>query len=333
MLSGSDRRTRRNLIALFITGAATPRLIAAQTLRRIGVLMTNVENDPQGQARMAALRAGLQDLGWTERRNLQIEWRWSGGDPALVRKYTEELVALSPEIIVANGTPVVAAMKRATRSIPVVFVVVNDPVAQGFVASMSQPGGNITGFSFLEYSVVEKSLELLKEIAPATSHASVIFNPETYPYYETFIKSFEAKARYLSVRVSGAPVRTPDEIEQMIAAISRQPGAGLLVPPDPFTVARRSLIIRFAEQFRIPAIYFFRPFVREGALISYGADTNEIFRRSASYVDRILKGAKVGDLPVQAPVKFELAINLKTAKALGLAIPQTVLLRADEIVR
>ena len=250
-----------------------------------------------------------------------------------MRKYADELIALSPEMIVANGTPVVAALKQATRSIPIVFVVVNDPVAQGFVSSLSHPGGNITGFSFLEYSVVEKSLELLKEVAPGIIHASVLFNPETYPYYETFMRSFERTARNLSVNVTGAQVRTPAEIEQAIARIAGRPGAGLLVPPDPFTQVRRALIIKLAAHHRVPAMHFFRQSVREGALISYGADTEEIFRRSAAYVDRILNGSKPGALPVQAPTKFELAINLNTAKALGLTIPPAVLVRADEIIR
>ena len=311
----------------FATGAQQ-----AERVRRIGVLMTNIESDPQGQERIAALREGLRELGWTDASNLQILLRWSGGDVVRIREYTAELVHLAPDLIVANGTPVVAALRRATQSIPIVFVVVNDPVAQGIVSSLAHPGGNITGFSFLDYSVVEKSLEMLRLAAPEIVRIAVMFNPETYPYYSIFLRSFENSARTLSVEVTTAAIRAVADIEDTVAKLALQPRSGLLVPPDPFTIVRREPIIRATQHYRIPAIYFFRQFVREGALMSYGADTADIFRRSAAYVDRILKGSKPADLPVQAPTKFELAINMKTANALGLTIAPTLLALADEVI-
>jgi putative tryptophan/tyrosine transport system substrate-binding protein len=326
---------RREFMTLLGGAAAWPLGVRAQQadrVRRIGLLMTNVETDPIGQERVKAFRRGLGELGWVEGRNLEILVRWSGGDVALIQEYTAELVHVAPDLIVANGSPVIAALKRATQSIPIVFVVVNDPVAQGIVSSVARPEGNITGFSFLDYSVVEKSLELLKQVAPGIAHVAVMFNPETYPYYNVFLRSFEAGARRLSVEVTGAPIRAVTDVEDTVAKIARQPRSGLLLPPDPFTFVHRGPIIKTIEYHRIPAIYFFRQFVREGALISYGADTTDMFRRSANYVDRILKGAKPADLPVQAPTKFELAINVTTANALGLTIPPTLLAFADEVI-
>jgi len=284
---------RREFIALFGGAAAWPLAARAQQanrVRRIGLLVASVETDPIGQERVEAFRRGLREFGWVEGRNLEILLRWSGGEVARIQEHTAELVHLAPDLIVANATPVIAALKRATQSIPIVFVVVNDPVAQGIVSSVAHPEGNITGFSFLDYSVVEKSLELLKEVAPGIARAAVMFNPETYPYYNVFLRSFEASAQRLSVKVTGAPIRAVTEAEDIIAKIARQPGSGLILPPDPFTTVQRGPIIKSTEFHRIPAIYFFRQFVREGGLMSYGADTPDIFRRSANYVDRILKG-------------------------------------------
>ena len=241
-------------------------------------------------------------------------------------------VGLGPDLIVAVGTPSVAALKQATRSIPVVFAIVNDPVAQGFVASMAHPGGNITGFSFLEYSMVGKSLEMLKQVAPSLTRVAVMFNPDTYPYYNIFLRSFEGTARTLSLEVTGAPIRTPADIEETIARLGGPQDSGLLVTPDPFNTVHRKLIMHAAERHRVPASYSYREYVRDGALMSYGADIADIIRRAATYVDRILKGASPADLPVQAPTKFELAINLKTAKALGVAIPPSLLALADELI-
>ena len=302
-----------------------------ERVRTVGALMAVREDDPTVQSRTAMLLQELAALGWSEGRNLRIEWRWTGGNIARVRDYAAELAQLAPDLILAQGTPNVAALKQATTTIPVVFVMVNDPVAQGFIASMARPGGNITGFSFLEYSLVGKSLDMLKQIAPGMIHVAVMFNPDTYPYYNVHLGSFESEARKLGLELTAAAVRTPAEIDEAVANLGLQRGA-LLVTPDPFMVVQRGAVIRAAEQHRVPATYSFRQHVQEGALMSYGADPVDIFRRSASYVDRILRGAKPADLPAQAPVKFEMAINLKTAKALGLDVPPTLIALADEVV-
>jgi len=326
---------RRDFITGIAVTAAWPLDAYAQQperMRRIGMLMALSESDPMAQARVAAFQQALAELGWTRERNLKIEWRWTGGHVARVREYAAELVRLAPEVILAQSTPNVAALKEATTSIPIVFAVVNDPVAQGFIDSMANPGGNITGFSFLEYSMVGKSLEMLKQIAPSVIRVAVMFNPDTYPYYNIHLQSFETVARALSLELTGAPVRNPAEIDQSVAKLGSRPDSSLLVTPDPFTVVHRGAIIRAAEQHRIPATYSYRQHFQEGALMSYGADTIDIFRRSASYIDRILKGAKPADLPAQAPVKFEMAINVKTAKALGLNVPPTLLALADEVI-
>jgi putative tryptophan/tyrosine transport system substrate-binding protein len=301
-------------------------------VRRIAVLMTNAEGDPEGRSRAAAFRRGLQELGWTEGQNLRIDWRWSGGDLDRMRHYAAEVTALTPDLIVANGAPNLSAIRRATLSIPIVFVLVSDPIGQGFVASLAQPGGNITGFSFVEYSMFGKSLDLLMQIAAGVTRVGFIFNPDTVPFYDRFLPAFETHARHLSVEVTAARVRTETEIDAAIASLAAAPGGGLIVPPDTYTVVHRGRIERAAAQRRVPAIYSYRQVVREGGLISYGPEVADIFQRSASYVDRILKGAKPADLPVQAPTKFELAINLKTAAALGLDVPSTLPALADEVI-
>jgi putative ABC transport system substrate-binding protein len=302
----------------------------SERVRRMGVLMGISEDDPQAGTRVAIFRQALADLGWTEGHNLKIEWRWTSGDIARVREYAAD--RLAPDVILANGTPNVAAVKQATKSIPIVFVVVNDPVAQGFIASMAHPGGNITGFSFLEYSMVGKSLEMLKQVLPGVARVAVMFNPDTYPYYNIHLRSFDPVARMLSLELTGLLIRNPTEIEGEIAKLGRQQGQALLVTPDPFMVVHRGEIIRAAEQYRVPATYSYRQHVQEGALMSYGADTFDIFRRSATYIDRILKGTSPAGLPAQAPVKFEMAINLKTARALGLEVPDKLLALADEVI-
>jgi putative tryptophan/tyrosine transport system substrate-binding protein len=336
--AGAGRLTlnRRNLIAMLGGVLAMWSLgIRAQQperVRRAGVLMSPAESDPQGQEFITAFRGGLRALGWIEGRNLEITLRWAGGDVVRFRNYAAELVGMAPDLIVAQGTSAIAALKQATASIPIIFAVVNDPVAQGFISSMSHPGGNITGFSFLEYSIFGKSLEMLRQAAPGVLRLAVMFNPETYPYYNVFLRSFEATARKLSVEVIAAQIRAPTEIEEVIATLGAQPGSGLLVAPDPFTGSHRGPIISSTERHRVPAIYAFRQYVKEGALMSYGADAVDIMRRSASYVDRILKGADPGELPAQQPTKFELAINLKTAKALGLTVPASLLAVVDEVI-
>jgi len=325
---------RREFITLVGGTAASWPLVARaqERVRRVGVLMSGNEDDPQAKARFTLFAQTLAELGWVEGRNLKIDLRWTRGDIALVREYSAELVRLAPDVILAQGTPNVAALKQATTSIPIVFAVVNDPVAQGFIASMAHPGGNITGFSFLEYSMIGKSLEMLQQVAPGIKHVAVMFNPDTYPYYKIHLQSFETIARTLSLELTGALVRNPTDISDAITNIGQQPGGALLVTPDPFMVVHRGTIIRAAAQYRVPATYSFLQHVQEGGLMSYGADTMDIFRRSVSYIDRILKGALPADLPAQAPVKFEIAINLKTAKALGLDIPPTLLARADAVI-
>jgi putative ABC transport system substrate-binding protein len=304
----------------------------AERMRRLGVLMSTDQHDPVAQARAAAFRDGLAQAGWKEGSNLAIEWRWSGGDIERTKAYAAELVGLAPDVLLGNGTPATAALREATTTIPIVFAVVNDPVAQGFIPSMAHPGGNITGFSFLEYSMVGKSLEMLKQIAPQSAHVAVMFNPDTYPYFEIHLKSFEAVAKRLALDLSASPVRSAAEIDAAVAKLGQQPGSTILVTPDPFMLVHRDVVIRAAAQYRVPATYSYRQNVKEGGLTSYGADTNDIFFRSASYIDRILKGAVPGDLPAQAPVKFEIAINLKAAKALGLDVPADLLALADEVI-
>jgi putative ABC transport system substrate-binding protein len=288
------------------------------------------DNDPEEQVRVVAFQEGLASLGWTENRNVKIEHRFSGGELARIQDYTAEVVSSPPDVIVANGSPVIAALKQATRTIPIVFSVVNDPVGQGFVASLSRPGGNITGFSYVDFPMIGKWLEVLKEIAPNLKRITLMFNPQTAPYYSRFFREFGATAA--RAELSETPVRNAAEIEAAIAMFAREPAGGLIIGPDPFTNTQRGLIMALAERHRLPAIYGFAQFVREGALISYAPDATETVRRSASYVDRILKGEKPADLPVQASTKYKLVINLKTAKALGLEVPPILLARADEVI-
>jgi len=326
---------RRELLAALGGAAAAWPLVAraqqGERVRRIGVLMVSAD-DPEGQARVTALKQGLQNLGWTDGRNIQIETRFGGADAGRIRVQAAELVALAPDVLVGQGTPVVRALRQATSSIPIVVATVNDPVEQGFVSSLAHPGGNITGFSFIDFQMVGKWLEMLKEAAPGVSRAVLMFNPDTAPYYYLYLRSFGAEPRSIAVEVTAAPVRNTAEIEEAIAKLGREPGGGLIVAPDAFSIVHQHLFIRLAQQHRVPAVYFLRTSVAQGALMSYGPDVYDNFRRSASYVDRILKGAKPADLPIQQPTKFELAINLKTAKALGLQIPDKLLALADEVV-
>ena len=325
---------RREFLFLGTSAALLPLAAArsADRIKRLGVLMSNKEGDPVAVARVAKFREGLAQLGWREGQNLQIEWRWGGGDIALTRRYAEELVNLAPDILLGNGTPATVTLKQATTTIPIVFSVVNDPVGQGIISSMAHPGGNITGFSFLEYSMVGKSLEMLKRIAPQSTSVAIMFNPETYPYYAIHLKSFEAVAKRLSLDLSAAPVKSVAEIDETMAKLAKQPGSAVLVTPDPFMLVNRAAAIKAAAQYRVPASYSYRQMVEEGGLTSYGADAGDIFLRSAGYIDRILKGALPGDLPAQAPVKFEIALNVKTAQALGLDIPPDLLALADAVV-
>jgi ABC-type uncharacterized transport system substrate-binding protein len=314
------RREFNKLLGGAVAWPLVARAEPADRMRRIGVLMGVAENDPEGQARVAAFQQGLADLNWADGRNVRIEYRWAAGDVDRIRAYTRELVALAPDVLVGNGTPALRALRDATDSIPIVFVLVNDPVGQGFIANLARPGGNITGFSFLEYSMIGKSLEMLTQIAPKVHRVAIMFNPTTTPHYTAFLRSFETVPPPSPLEIKAAPVVDPTEIEGAIAKLGRDPGSGLLVPPDTYTVVHRVLIINSAAQHGLPA------------LITYGPETTDIFRRSASYVDRILKGANPGDLPAQAPTKFELAINFRTARMLGLEVPPTLLALADEVI-
>jgi ABC-type uncharacterized transport system substrate-binding protein len=302
-----------------------------ERMRQIGLLMAH-NDDRRGQARVTALKQGLQDLGWTDGRNVQIETRFGGGDVGRIRAYVAELVALAPDVLVGHTSPIIRALRQATSSIPIVAAAINDPVEQGLVSSLAHPGGNITGFSHIDYTMVGKWLEILKEVAPGVSRASLLFNPDTSPHYYIYLHSFQAVPRSIAVDITAAPVRDTAEIEGAIAKLGREPGSGLIVPPDAFTLARIPLVIRLTQQHRVPAVNDLRESVAQGALISYGPDPFDNYRRAASYVDRILKGAKPADLPIQQPTKFELAINLKTARALGLEVPATLLARADEVI-
>jgi len=323
--------TRRDFITLIGGAAAWPlaaRAQQAERVRRIGLLMGTAD-DREGQARVTALKQGLQEL---DGRNIQIETRFGGADIGRIRADAAELVALAPDVLVGGRTPVVRALRQATSSIPIVMAAVLDPVEQGLVSSLAHPGGNITGFMLIDFQMVGKWLEMLKEAAPGVSRAVLMFNPDTSPHYYVYLRSFEAEPRSIAVEVTAAPVRDTAEVEKVLAKLGRDPGGGLIVAPDVFTIVHYPLFITLAQQHRLPAVYAYRTYVAEGALMSYGPDPYDNFRRSASYVDRILKGAKPADLPVQQPTKFELAINLKTAKALGLQIPDKLLALANEVI-
>jgi putative tryptophan/tyrosine transport system substrate-binding protein len=328
---------RREFMAGFGSAAAWPMVAQAQQpnrMRRIGVLMGYDEGDPEGTAELAGFTQGFAELGWIDGRNVQIDVRWAPGSVGRMRTFAKELVELQPAAIVANSTPATAALQRETRTIPIVFVVVSDPVGAGFVASLTRPGGNITGFINMEATMGGKWLQFLTEIAPSVKRVAIMFNPDTAPgggsYY---LPSFDVAARSLKVAPIAARVHSDAEIETVITALGREPGGGLVVMPDLFAVEHRTTIILAAARNNVPAEYPWSFVVaREGGLLSYGPDLVNIFHRSASYVDRILRGEKPAELPVQMPVKFKMTINLKTAKALGLTVPQSILLRADEVI-
>ncbi len=301
-------------------------------IRRIGVLMGYAEDDPEARSRLAAFIQRLAALGWAEGRNLRIDYRWAAGDVNLASAFAKELLALQPEVILSNTTPVTAALHRETRTVPLVFLMVSDPVGSGFVESLPRPGGNITGFINLEASLVEKWIELLKEIAPEVVRVAVMFNPQTAPYAEYYMQPLRAAAPAFGVKPFTTPVQSISDIEVAIAALGRAPGGGLIVMTDSFMTVHRKSIIDLTARYKVPAISFITVMTKEGGLISYGVDIPDLFARSALYVDRILRGTKPADLPVQLPTKFELVINLKTAKALGLTVPPTLLVRADKLI-
>jgi ABC-type uncharacterized transport system substrate-binding protein len=327
---------RREFITLL--GASTfawplaARAQQATAVRHVAFLHPYAENDAEVLARVIAFREGLESLGWTENRNIRIEHRYSGGDLGRIRAYATELVHSAPGLIVGSGTPITAALKEATSTIPIVFNLVNDPVGQRFVPSLSRPGGNITGFTFIDFPLIGKWLEMIKEIAPGVRHIALMFNPDTTPFYPAFLHELEAANKSLAVELSASPVHDEAEVETAITALAREPGGGLIAAPDAFINNHRRAIMTLTERHRLPAIYGFRQFATEGALISYGPDSADIVRRSAGYVDRILKGERPADLPVQAPTKYELVINLKTAKALGIDVPLHLQQLADEVI-
>jgi putative ABC transport system substrate-binding protein len=297
------------------------------------VLMELAADDWQARSNVAALQQALHKLGWSQGGNLGIDYRWAPDDAVLVWKFAKELVELRPDVIVARSSPVVATLLGQTRNIPIVFVSLSDPIGEGFVTSFARPGGNVTGFTNFESSMTGKWVELLKDIAPEVTRVAFLFNPQTAAGGGSyFLRPIDAAASTLKVKAVIALVHDDDEIEAAFAALAHEPGAGVVLLPDIFTTAHHQQVIALAEHYRVPTVYGYRFLVERGGLVSYGVDTNNLFERAATYVDRILKGAKPSDLPVQAPTKFELVINQKTARALGLTVPDTLLARADEVI-
>jgi putative ABC transport system substrate-binding protein len=326
---------RRQFITL-LGGAAAAWPLAArgqqgERMRRIGVLMPLAAGDPEGQVRLMAFVQGLQEHGWTVGRNVQLDIRWAAGEPNLIRRYAAELVGLAPDVILGAVTTSVQALLEVTRTIPIVFAGATDPVGGGLVASLARPGGNVTGFSVQEFGLRAKSLELLKELSPRTARVAVLRDSTTTGGIAQFA-SVQTAAPALGVELTSIDLRDAGEIERTVAAFARQPNGGLIVTTGARGYAHRELIVKLAAQHRLPAVYPFRHWVTDGGLVSYGTDPIDPYRRVATYVDRILKGEKPADLPVQAPTKYELVVNLKTAKALGLTVPLPLLGRADEVI-
>jgi putative ABC transport system substrate-binding protein len=328
---------RREFIAGLGSAAAWPVVARAQPtdrMRRIGVLMSAAATETEFQSNLAAFTRGLRQLGWTEGQNLRIDVRWNAGDAELARIYAAQLIGLMPDVILAASTIGLATIRQATNIVPVVFVQVADPVAQGFIPSLRQPGGNFTGFSLLEFSLGGKWLDLLKQIAPGLTRVEVMFNPDTALYAKFFMPVIETTAQSLRVQAIAAPIRAAADIEPALAELASVPNGGLIVLNDSFTRLHYSLITAAAQRYRLPSIAGRSGFAK-GGLMEYGADINLVdqYREAAIYVDRILKGSNPSDLPVQAPTKFRFVINLKTAKALGLTIPETLLATADEVIQ
>ncbi len=326
---------RREFITLVGGAAATwPIAVRAQQgerVRRIGVLNPFTENDPEAQANLAAFREALQKLGWTEGRNLRVDYRWGGADPDRIRSYATELVGLKPDVILVSSALVLQPLRQVTHTIPIVFTQIAEPFGSGLASRLAHPGGNVTGFTTSEFSIYGKSLELLKEVAPRVTRVAVLLNPEQIPH-AGMSRAILAAAPSFGVQVTEAGARDAAEIERAISAFAREPNGGLIVLPSGPSIVHRDLIIALAAKHRLPAVYAFRHFVTDGGLISYGIDLADQYRQAAAYVDRILRGEKPGDLPIQLPTKFKLVANLKTAKALGIEIPPTLLARADEVI-
>ena len=326
---------RRAFITLLGGAVAWPLAVHAQQsdgMRRIGVLIPESENDADYKAYMAAFLQGLQQLGWMEGRNIQINYRWGAHDIEVTQRFAKELVAQQPDCILTSGTPATASILQQTRTIPIVFAQIADPVGSGFVASFARPGGNVTGFISNDPTMAGKWLELLKEIAPRVTRVAFLFNPATAPFYEIYLKPFKAAAASFVVQAIAAPVHNTSELEAVVAAQAREPNSGVIAMPDSFMNAHRAEITALAARYHLPAVYPYRYYTELGGLLSYGNDPRDLFRRAAAYVDKILRGEKPSELPVQAPVKFELVINLKTAKALGFEVPVTLIARADKVI-
>jgi putative ABC transport system substrate-binding protein len=327
---------RREFITLVGSVAAAWPLVARaqqrEQMRRIGALIGFTETDPDVQSWLATFRGALAKLGWTEGSNLRIEVRWAGDDPDRIKTFAKELVELRPDAILSVTTPVTGALVRETQTIPIVIATVADPISSGFVTNLGRPGGNVTGFALYEPSMGGKWLEMLKRIAPGVTRVALLFNPTTSVPIKFYMASIEAGGASLAVQTSTAPVHAKDEIEGVIAALAANPGAGLIVMPDLFNTINRDLIVAAAARYRVPAIYFFRSFANSGGLISYGPDFAPQYPQAAEYIDRVLKGEKPGDLPIQMPVNVPLIINLKTANALGLDVPLRLLNAADEVI-
>jgi ABC-type uncharacterized transport system substrate-binding protein len=328
---------RRRTFITLLGGAVAAWPLAARAqqreqVRRIGVLMSYAESDREGQVFVAEFRKGLEKLGWAEGRNIRFDYRWAALDAELMQRFAKELTALQPDLIFSHNTPTTAAMLQQTRIIPIIFAVVADPVGSGFVESLPQPGGNVTGFINLEPTMAGKWLELLKEIAPRVNRAAFLFNPATTPYRDIYLNPFKAAARSFAVEAIAAPVHDRSEFESVVAAQAREPNGGLIAMPDSFLNAHRVEVTSLAARYGLPAVYPYRFFTEVGGLLSYGTDQPDNFRRAAVYADRILRGTKPNELPVQIPFKFELVINLKTAKALGLDVPFLLQQRADDVI-
>ena len=328
---------RRREFITILSGAAVGWPLAASAqqpdrVRRLGVMVSGpTEADAEGQSRVAALKLGLLERGWIEGRNLKIDYRWPGADTGRMRVYAAELVALNPDILFAAPTGALAEVQRATRTIPVVFAQVSDPVGAGFVASLAHPGGNLTGFALFEFGVGTKWLELLKQIAPSVARVAVIYDPAT-PSAPGYLPLIQAASRSSGIDVFAHSVHSTAEIESVITAFAAGPNGGVIAIPSALITEQRNLIISLADRFSLPSVFAFRYYAVAGGLVSYGVDNIDLYRRAAAYVDRILKGEKPGDLPVQEATKFQLVINLKTAKALGITIPQHLLVAADEVI-
>jgi putative tryptophan/tyrosine transport system substrate-binding protein len=329
---------RREFIAL-LGGAAVVWSSAApaqqtNTLKRIGILLSGREDDPDYRARKSAFVEGLRSHGWTEGQNVELQLRWASGDPESIRRYARELLGLAPDVLFGNGTAVIAALQKETRSVPIVFAMVSNPVGDGFAASLANPRGNITGFSTHHPEIGGKWLELLKEIAPKTARVGLLYNPKTAAGAGSLFWQpvFETAARSFAIEAVVTPVDDPSEIGGKVAALAKEAHTGLLVMPDFFSIVHRKPIIAAANRNGLPAIYPFRVFATAGGLMVYGVDTIDLNRRAASYVDRILRGDKPSDLPVQQPTKFELVINLRAARALAIEVPQSLLARTDEVI-